>query len=216
MRVWAFVRPAKIGIDAWGFLPRPQVRASHNVTMCSPEHNAGVKVMSTAHAKARTSAANAPDSVWSRSSLMANFGFPVPSESEAAIDADAVAAVRCALAMGDKMRELNTSWEARGLRRGRCRVGICTGPAVVGCVGADRSLKYTSVGDTVNTAARLESFDKEQFISEAPGVISRVLVSEETWRRSRDEFEIVDLGAHALKGKQAPVKIYRVMGLAKD
>jgi class 3 adenylate cyclase len=68
----------------------------------------------------------------------------------------------------------------------------------------------------VNTAARLESFDKEQFISEAPGVISRVLVSEETWRRSRDEFEIVDLGAHALKGKQAPVKIYRVMGLAKD
>lgn len=148
--------------------------------------------------------------------VMANFGFPVPSESEAAIDADAVAAVRCALAMGDKMRELNTSWEARGLRRGRCRVGICTGPAVVGCVGADRSLKYTSVGDTVNTAARLESFDKEQFISEAPGVISRVLVSEETWRRSRDEFETVDLGAHALKGKQAPVKIYRVMGLAKD
>jgi adenylate cyclase len=144
--------------------------------------------------------------------VMANFGFPIPSQTEEAISADAVAAVRCAVAMGEKMRELNTDWQTRGLRTGRCRVGICTGRAVVGCVGADQSLKYTSVGDTVNTAARLESIDKEQFLSEAPDVISRVLVSEETWRRSRDVFEIVDLGAHPLKGKHAPVPIYRVMG----
>jgi adenylate cyclase len=146
--------------------------------------------------------------------VMANFGFPMPSESEEAITADAAAAVRCAVAMGEKMLELNRSWQARGLRSGRCRVGICTGRAVVGCVGAAQSLKYTSVGDTVNTAARLESFDKEQFLSEAPDVVSRVLVSEETWRRSRVDFDIVGLGAHSLKGKQAPVQIYRVMGPA--
>ena len=145
---------------------------------------------------------------------MANFGFPMPSENEEAITADAVAAVRCAVAMGERMDELNRSWQARGLRSGRCRVGICTGRAVVGCVGAAQSLKYTSVGDTVNTAARLESFDKEQFLSEAPDVVSRVLVSEETWRRSRIDFDIVALGAHSLKGKQAPVQIYRVMGPA--
>ncbi len=149
-------------------------------------------------------------------SVMANFGFPMPSESEEAISEDAARAVRCAIAMGEKMRELNASWEARGLRSGRCRVGICTGPAVVGCVGAHDSLKYTSVGDTVNTAARLEGFDKQQFLDEAPDVVSRVLVSEETWRRTRDGFEILDLGAHPLKGKRAPVKIYRVMGPLAD
>ena len=147
--------------------------------------------------------------------VMANFGFPMPSEAEAAIDADAVAAVRCAVAMGERMKELNQSWQARDLRTSRCRIGICTGPAVVGCVGAHGSLKYTSVGDTVNTAARLESFDREGFISEAPEVVSRVLVSAETWRRTCNEFDTVDLGAHSLKGKQAPVKIYRVMGLAQ-
>jgi adenylate cyclase len=148
--------------------------------------------------------------------VMANFGFPMPSETEDAISEDAARAVRCAIAMGEKMRELNASWEARGLRIGRCRIGICTGPAVVGCVGAQDNLKYTSVGDTVNTAARLESFDKQQFIDEAPEVVSRVLVSEETWRRTRDEFEIQALGAHSLKGKRAAVKIYRVLGPAVD
>jgi adenylate cyclase len=146
--------------------------------------------------------------------VMANFGFPMPSESEHAISEDAERAVFCALAMGEMMRELNTSWEARGLRTGRCRIGICTGPAVVGCVGAKGNLKYTSVGDTVNTAARLEAFDKQDFIDEGPEVISRVLVSGETWRRTRGKFEIQELGARSLKGKRAPVKIYRVMGPA--
>ena len=148
--------------------------------------------------------------------VMANFGFPIPSQTDEAIAGDATNAVRCAVAMGKRMRELNASWKARGLREGRCRVGICTGPAVVGCVGASTSLKYTSVGDTINTAARLESFDKAQFISEAPGVVSRVLVSEATWLRTRESFEYVDLGAHSLKGKQAPVPIYRVMGPDRD
>ena len=148
--------------------------------------------------------------------VMANFGFPMPSEGEDAISDDAARAVRCAVAMGAKMRELNTSWQARGLRVGRCRVGICTGPAVVGCVGAPGSLKFTSVGDTVNTAARLEAFDKQHFMDESHEVASRVLVSEETWRRTQGEFEVQELGAHSLKGKRAPLKIYRVIGPDAD
>jgi len=93
--------------------------------------------------------------------VKANFGFPVPSESEAEIDERARAAVRCALAMGARMDALNASWRERGLPTGRCRVGVFTGPAVVGCIGGDRSLKLTSVGDTINTAARLEGFAKD-------------------------------------------------------
>jgi adenylate cyclase len=144
--------------------------------------------------------------------VMANFGFPLPSESEEAISNDAERAIRCALAMGEMMIELNTSWAARGLKIGRCRVGICTGPAVVGCIGARGSLKYTSVGDTVNTAARLEGFDKQGFTEETPEVAFRVLVSEESWRRTQGLFEVQELGAHSLKGKRGAVEIYRVTG----
>jgi class 3 adenylate cyclase len=95
-------------------------------------------------------------------------------------------------------------------------ISMQTGPAVVGRVGAPGSLKFTSVGDTVNTAARLEAFDKQHFMDESHDVASRVLVSEEAWRRTRGEFEVQELGAHSLKGKRAPLKIYRVIGPDAD
>ncbi len=143
--------------------------------------------------------------------IKANFGFPAASETEEAIDAQASAAVRCAVAMAAKMDALNQDWRARGLPSGRCRVGLFTGPAVVGCIGGDRSLKYTSIGDTINTAARLESFAKDDFLSEGAGSSCRILIGEETFRRVEGQFEIVALGRHSLKGKQEPVPIYRVL-----
>ena len=148
--------------------------------------------------------------------IKANFGFPVPSAAEDAVSADARAAVHCALAMGVRMEALNQSWRERGLPTGRCRVGIFTGPAVVGCIGGTRSLKYTSVGDTVNTAARLEGFAKDDFLSEETGAAWRVLIGDETCRRVGDVFVVRSLGAHALKGKDAPVPIHRVLGLAGE
>jgi adenylate cyclase len=148
--------------------------------------------------------------------IKANFGFPVASEDSAAVDADARAAVRCALAMGARMTALNESWRERGLPTGRCRVGLFTGPAVVGCIGGARSLKYTSVGDTVNTAARLEGFAKDDFLGEAESADWRVLIGEETHRRIGDGFDVRSIGAHSLKGKDEPVPIVRVLGLASE
>lgn len=147
--------------------------------------------------------------------IKANFGFPVASEGESAICRDAVAAVRCALAMGARMELLNQSWAERDLPTGRCRVGIFTGPAVIGCIGGDRSLKLTSVGDTINTAARLEGFHKEEFLDESGKNDWRVLIGEETKRRTEGLFLVESIGEHALKGKGAPVQIYRVLGMSK-
>jgi class 3 adenylate cyclase len=144
--------------------------------------------------------------------IKANFGFPVASEGDSAVDADAAAAVRCAVAMGARMEALNRSWRERDLPTGRCRVGIFTGPAVIGCIGGDRSLKLTSVGDTVNTAARLENFHKDEFQEESGDSDWRVLIGEETMRRTQGLFRVESIGQHALKGKGSPVAIYRVLG----
>ncbi len=142
--------------------------------------------------------------------IKATFGFPIPSVSEAEIDDDATCAIRCALAMGARMEALNASWQARALPVGRCRVGIFTGPAVAGYLGGERSLKYTSVGDTINTAARLEGFNKEAFSSKGEESSWRILIGMETMERTRGKFDTEDMGSHALKGKDSPVAIYRI------
>jgi len=141
--------------------------------------------------------------------IKANFGFPVPRRTEPGIDADAANAVRCALAMNAAMVRLNEDWKQQHLPTGRLRIGIYTGPAVVGALGGDESLKFTSVGDTVNTAARLESFDSESFSFDTS--TTRILIGEETSRRIGGTFETVDLGMHALKGKAEKIRILRVI-----
>jgi adenylate cyclase len=145
--------------------------------------------------------------------IKANFGFPVPRQNSAEIDADASNAVRCALAMDAAMERLNQDWRKQNLPTGRLRIGLCTGPAVVGPLGGDTSLKYTSVGNVVNTAARLESLDSEGLGFDTG--TARILIGEDTWRRVGAEFETVDLGVHALKGKTEKIRIFRVTGLAE-
>ena len=144
--------------------------------------------------------------------IKANFGFPIPSATEDAIGNDAQNAVNCALAMGVAMDRLNTDWRARGLPTGRVRVGIFTGPAVVGILGGRKSMKYTTVGDTVNTAARLESFAKDDFSSQAEHSDWRILIGGTTMQYLGEAYRTEDLGSHALKGKRQTIRIYRVLG----
>ena len=144
--------------------------------------------------------------------IKANFGFPIPSTSEDAIGKDAHNAVNCALAMGTAMDRLNADWQARGLPTGRVRIGIFTGPAVVGILGGSKSMKYTTVGDTVNTAARLESFAKDDFSSQAERSDWRILIGETTMQYLDGAMRTEDLGSHALKGKHETTRIYRVLG----
>ena len=143
--------------------------------------------------------------------IKANFGVPIPSETAEEIAEDARAAVLCALEMGRTLERLNEDWAARGWPTGRQRIGLFTGEAVVGSIGGDERQKYTSVGDTINTAARLEGiggaldFDRET-------ALQRILIGERTRALIGDDFEIVDEGEHAVKGKTEPLHIYRVVG----
>ena len=140
--------------------------------------------------------------------VKANFGVPLPRRSEAEVDADAVAAVRCALALEAEIERLNAHFAERGYPAARVRVGLHTGPAVVGVIGSAERMKFTSVGDTVNTAARLESWHGDEFRAEE--VTLRVLASGETFRRLGGAFAADALGKVELKGKAEPVAIYRI------
>jgi adenylate cyclase len=144
--------------------------------------------------------------------IKANFGFPIPSSTEEAIAQDARNAVDCALAMGEAMNRLNESWRQRNLPTSRTRIGIFTGPAVMGFLGGGKSLKWTTVGDTINTAARLEGFAKDEFGAEEGAASWRLLIGEGTFSHLSEVFHTEDLGPHVLKGKHEAVRIFRIFG----
>ena len=144
--------------------------------------------------------------------IMALFGVPVPRATDAEVERDATAAVECALDMAAMLRELNTRWRARGWPAATMRVGIFTGPVVAGSIGSARRLEYTVIGDTVNTASRLESFDKE-FLAPDPDVHPcRILIGEPTLAHLGKGFDTEWAGEVTLKGKERPLSVHRVRG----
>jgi adenylate cyclase len=147
-------------------------------------------------------------------SIKADFGVPLPRTTEAAIAGDAVAAVKCALAMEKELRRLNTEWRQQNLPSVEMRVGIFTGPVVGGSLGSAQRLKYTTMGDTVNVASRLESLDKERLDPEFADSPCRILIGHETLRYLEHQFETRKIGSAILKGKDEEVMVYRVLGEA--
>jgi len=128
--------------------------------------------------------------------FMALFGAPIAHE-----DAPQ-RAIHAALAIRDALGTFNQRLHAeRGLEL-RARIGVNSGPVVVGTVGNDLKMDYTAIGDTTNLAARLESLAE-------PGTI---LVSESTYRLARGAFEMRGVGPFTVKGKSEPVVAYEVVG----
>jgi len=145
--------------------------------------------------------------------IKANFGVPVTRTSDAEIDDDAARAVNCAIAMTREMERMNRVWAAQGLPMVRMRVGICTGSVVAGCIGSARRMKYTTIGDVVNTAARLESYGKEVVPADAT-CPCRVMLAESTVGRLRNAFPVRPVGALQLKGKSEAVNVYQLLAPA--
>ena len=126
--------------------------------------------------------------------LMALFGAPIAHE-----DAPQ-RAIWAALAVRDAMREFNRSLVAeRGIEL-PARIGVNTGPVVVGAVGNDLKMDYTAIGDTTNLAARLEGLAP-------PGSI---LISESTARLVRGFFRMKSVGPLSVKGKSEQVAAFAV------
>ena len=144
--------------------------------------------------------------------IKADFGVPLPRTADAEISRDAVAAVNCALAMEKELKQLNAVWQQQKLPTVEMRIGIFTGPVVGGSLGSAQRLKYTTVGDTVNIASRLESFDKDLVDPELADSPCRILIGETTLNYLDHQFQTKRVGEANLKGKDEKVTIYRVVG----
>lgn len=126
--------------------------------------------------------------------VLAFFGAPVAHED------DPVRAVRAALEMLEVIREYAAEVKSQYGIEFAMRIGLNTGPVVVGDVGSDLKFEYTAMGDAVNLAARMQSAAQPM----------TVLIAENTYRFVAPVFECEDLGLIEVKGKADPVRVYAV------
>jgi adenylate cyclase len=147
--------------------------------------------------------------------ILAVFGVPIPRTTAAEIDRDAANAVQCALAMAVALRDVNERCRRDGLPPVAIRVGIHTGTMVAGSMGAVDHLEYSLVGDSVNTAARLEALSKQITDLDGDGSCP-ILIGEATWQRLHGCFTGRLVGTLPLKGKAEPVAVYQVTGIREN
>jgi class 3 adenylate cyclase/tetratricopeptide (TPR) repeat protein len=127
--------------------------------------------------------------------VMALFGAPLAHEDHAQRACYAALSVQSSLReYGDRIKK------ERGVDF-KMRIGLNSGPVVVGSIGDDLRMDYTAIGDTINLASRIESTAK-------PGSI---LVSGLTHKLVRDYFEFESLGKVQVKGKEEPQEAYKLI-----
>ena len=147
--------------------------------------------------------------------IKSNFGVPLPRKTPEEIRQDAMNAVRCALAMRQAMEELNASWSAENAPRVRMRAGIATGSVVAGCLGSAQRMKYTTIGDVVNTAARLESYGKE-IPERLIDPYCQIMVAASTVEQLDGGLTLEPVGALQLKGKSQAVDVFALIGSSAE
>jgi class 3 adenylate cyclase len=135
-------------------------------------------------------------------SVMAFWGAPEKQKNRA------IRACRAALAIRDGIAADNRARAARGEPPVRMRIGIHSGEATVGNIGPPDRVNYTVIGDDVNVAQRLEQLGKEV----DPAAEVAIVISAATRADLEGRFETAPAGDLAVKGREAPVEVHRLLG----
>ena len=106
--------------------------------------------------------------------------------------------------MQECLEIMRTDWRAQGEPELFMRIGVNTGPAVVGNMGSTTRLDYTMMGDSVNLAARLEGVNKQYK--------TYTMISESTYEQAKDGIEAREVDLIRVVGKREPVRIYELLG----
>jgi class 3 adenylate cyclase/tetratricopeptide (TPR) repeat protein len=127
--------------------------------------------------------------------VMALFGAPVAHEDHAQRACYAALSIQKALEHYEEKIKKDFGADFK------MRIGLNSGPVIVGSIGDDLRMDYTAVGDTSNLASRIES-------AASPGIS---LVSKHTHKLSKDFFEFKSLGKVEVKGKEAPQEVFELI-----
>ena len=129
--------------------------------------------------------------------VMALFGAPI------ALEDAPQRAIRSAMAIHREMTRFNERMrqEKGDFPPVKMRIGIHTGPVVVGTLGNDLRVEFKAVGDTVNLASRMESLAE-------PGT---TYISADTFKITEGLFRVEALGEREIKGKEKPVRVFQVI-----
>ncbi len=129
--------------------------------------------------------------------IIAFFGAPVP------YDDHAVRACLASLDMQNKLAEMREQWKQDGTPLLYMRIGLNTGPMVVGNMGSEKRFDYTMMGNAVNLAARLEGANKNY------GTFT--CISEFTYEHAKDAVEVRELDLIRVVGIHQPVRLYELV-----
>ena len=134
--------------------------------------------------------------------IIAFYGAPNALENQAE-----TACLTC-VDMQKRLGELREKWHREGKPELKMRIGLSTGPAVVGNMGSRNRMDYTMMGDTVNTAARLEGVNKIYGIYTLVCETTFKKASQRVWGREIDAINVI--------GKAEPVTVYQLLGYSED
>ena len=110
-------------------------------------------------------------------------------------------AVKTALEMRSRLRQILPVWRERGIPDFQVGIGVNSGEAVVGSIGTSARMEYTAIGDTVNIASRLCGIAKP----------NQILISENVYEQVKDRFRTGMLGATQLKGKTQSTLVHEIV-----
>jgi len=120
----------------------------------------------------------------------------------------ALRACRAALGCQKRLAGLQPRFQEKYGRAVTMRIGLNSGPAVVGNMGSSRRFDYTAMGDTINLAARLEGACKQYKVP--------ILIGEETYRRVQRDVVSREVDIIRVVGKTKPVAVYEIIGEMAD
>lgn len=134
--------------------------------------------------------------------VMAIFGEPIQDINHAQN------AVKCAYEMLKKVEYLREKWLFEGKPKIEIGVGINTGEVFIGNIGTETRMEYTVIGDTVNLASRIESYNKVYK--------TNLLVSSSTYSHISDIADVIKISEVQIRGKAKKMNIYEVLRIDRN